>query len=92
MIFYNIRQYLTILGDLTLFDDIEQYLNAHCKHILILLYKFWKKLTIFEKIWQYLTILVDILQYYSISDNIRRYLTIFDEILSLTILDHSDQL
>ena len=31
---YNVRQYLTIIGDLTLFDDIEQYsLNVHYKHI-----------------------------------------------------------
>ena len=71
MIFYNIRQYLTILGDLTLFDDIEQYLNAHCKqtyfdNTLQILKKtdnIWKNMTIFNNIGWYSTILVNIWQY-----------------------------
>ena len=60
---YNVRQYLTIIGDLTLFDDIEQYLNVHYKHPLTILYKLWKNKTIFNNIGWYSTILVNIWQY-----------------------------
>ena len=69
--------YLTILVDilqnqtisdnirrcLTIFDDIEQYLNVYYGHHLTITNIVLILLTILEKIWQYLTILVDILQY-----------------------------
>ena len=81
-------QYQTISDNirrcLTIFDDIEQYLNVHYEHHFTIPNKFWKLLTILDKKWQYLTILVDILQYLTISDNIRRYLTTFDEILPIS--------
>ena len=52
----NIWQYQEMFNCLTLFEDMEQYLNVHYEHPLTIPYKV-------RKIWQYFTILVDILQY-----------------------------
>ena len=58
-LFNNFGWFFTISDNiwrLTLFEDMEQYLDVHYEHPLTIPYKV-------RKIWQYFTILVDILQY-----------------------------
>ena len=66
-------QYQTISDNirrcLTIFDDIEQYLNVHYEHHFKIPNKVYKLLTTLGKIWQYSTVLIDILQYLTKFEN-----------------------